>query len=318
MRVLVVGAGATGGYFGGRLLQAGRDVTFLVRPRRAAELASTGLMIKSPNGDVTLPRPATILAESIRQPFDLILLSCKAYDLAGAIASFAPAVGPETLILPLLNGMRHLDLLEARFGRTNVLGGLCAIAATLDDKRVVVHLSTLHSLAFGARDGDRPERIRRVADVMIGAGFDARASEHIVHDMWEKWVFLAMLAGATCLMRAPVGDIVASPGGTELILALLDECRAVAEVAAYAPRSAFMAQTRATLTANGSLFTASMLRDIEGNGPIEADHILGDLIARRDPAAAKRGVLSALQLAYAHLKAYEARRARTRAVPTHC
>ncbi len=311
MRVLVVGAGATGGYFGGRLLQAGRDITFLVRPRRAAELASAGLVIKSPAGDVTLRAPATVLAEGITRPFDLIVLSCKAYDLDDAIASFAPAVGAETMILPLLNGMKHLDLLDARFGRPKVLGGLCAIAATLDAERAVVHLNTFHSLAFGEREGGLTDRIGGVAKIMIGAGFDARSSEHIVHDMWEKWVLLASLASATCLMRAPVGDIVASPGGTELMLTLFEECRETAEGAGYPPRAKFMEQTRAMLTAPGSLFTASMLRDIEGDGPIEADHVVGDLLLRRTAERARRKDASLLQIAYTHLKAYEARRART-------
>src|ERR1700761_2007548 len=146
MRVLVVGAGAIGGYFGGRMLQAGKDITFLVRPRRAQELASAGLVIKSPNGDVTLKNPPAVQADTIKEPFDVVLLSCKAYDLDDAIKSFAPAVGPNTAILPLLNGMRHLEALDAKFGRARVLGGLCAIAVTLNDKREVVHLQPLQSL----------------------------------------------------------------------------------------------------------------------------------------------------------------------------
>ena len=311
MRVLVVGAGATGGYFGGRMLQAGRDITFLVRPRRAAELASIGLVIKSPKGDVALRAPKTVLAEDLSHPFDLVLLSCKAYDLEGAVASFAPAVGADTMILPLLNGMKHLELLDARFGRAKVLGGLCAIAATLDAQRTIVHMSAFHSLTFGERDGGLTDRIRAAADVILGAGFDARASEQILDDMWEKWVLLATLASATCLMRAPVGDIVAAPGGRELILSLLEECRATAEAAGYAPRAPFLERTRTTLTTPGSPFTASMLRDIEGNGPIEADHIIGDLLRRGGGQGAPSRDASALQIAYAHLKAYEARRART-------
>ena len=99
MRVLVVGAGAIGGYFGGRLLQAGRDVTFLVRPRRAAELAAAGLVIKSPNGDVTLKNPPAVQADKLTEKFDVVLLSCKAFDLDDAIKSFAPAVGPQTSII---------------------------------------------------------------------------------------------------------------------------------------------------------------------------------------------------------------------------
>src|SRR3979490_212364 len=137
MRVLVVGAGAIGGYFGGRLLQAGDDVTFLVRPKRAAELASAGLVIKSPNGDVTLKNPPTVQADKLTENFDVVLLSCKAFDLDDAIKSFAPAWGPNTPLLPLLNGMHHLETLDAKFGRARVLGGLCAIAVTLNERREV-------------------------------------------------------------------------------------------------------------------------------------------------------------------------------------
>ena len=128
MRILVVGAGAIGGYFGGRLLQAGRDVTFLVRPKRAAELARDGLVIKSPNGDATLKNPPVVQADKLNEKFDVVLLSCKAFDLDDAIKSFAPAVGPQTAIIPLLNGMRHLDVLDENFGKGRVLGGLCGIA----------------------------------------------------------------------------------------------------------------------------------------------------------------------------------------------
>src|SRR5246127_6005405 len=146
MRILVVGAGAIGGYFGGRMLAAGRDVPFLVRPRRASELASAGLVIKSPNGDVTLKKPPTVQADTIKDTFDAVLLSCKAYDLDDAIKSFAPAVGPQTAIIPMLNGMRHLDTLDQKFGRDRVLGGLCAIAVTLNAQREVVHLQPRQSL----------------------------------------------------------------------------------------------------------------------------------------------------------------------------
>ena len=156
MRVLVVGAGAIGGYFGGRMLQAGRDITFLVRPKRASELASAGLVIKSPNGDVTLKNPATVQADSIKDKFDVVLLSCKAYDLDDAIISFAPAVGSQTSIIPMLNGMLHLDTLDQKFGRDRVLGGLCAIAVTLNDKREVVHLQPMQSLNLASATARRP------------------------------------------------------------------------------------------------------------------------------------------------------------------
>src|ERR1041385_2487183 len=220
MRILVVGAGATGGYFGGRLAEAGRDVTFLVRPRRAAQLAADGLVIRSPHGDATLPAPRTVLAEKISAPFDLILLSCKAYDLDGAIDAFAPAMGPATVILPLLNGMRHLDVLDARFGRERVLAGQCIIAATLDERGAIVHMNDNHSLTFGERDGGTSERVRAIAAAMSGARFELRLSDAAVQEMWEKWVVLATLAGSTCLMRAAIGDIVAAPAGEDVITAI--------------------------------------------------------------------------------------------------
>src|SRR5580704_4003416 len=308
MRTLVVGAGAIGGYFGGRLLEAGRDVTFLVRPRRAEELADSGLRIRSRLGDATILKPPTTLATNLRSTFDLVLLSCKAYDLAGAMASFAPAVGPETAILPLLNGMRHLDILDDKFGPERVLGGECVIAATLNDKREIVHLNDSHAVSFGERDGSMSDRVMAIARLMDGARFDHRASPHIVLEMWEKWVFLATLAGSTCLLRATIGDISAAPGGKDLVLGLFEECRSIAAAQGYPPRVSFIEPTRATLTAKGSPLTASMLRDIEAGAPIEADHIIGDLLAR--------GHTTLLPIVYCGLKAYEARRRRMLAART--
>jgi 2-dehydropantoate 2-reductase len=281
MRTLVVGAGAVGGYFGGRMLEANRDVTFLVRPRRAAELAASGLQIRSGLGDVTLSAPKTVLAEHLEQTFDLVLLSSKAYDLDGAIASFAPAVGPETAILPLLNGMRHLDTLCGRFGPARVLGGRCLIAATLDRKHAIVHLNDVHTLSFGELDGRRSDRLAAIGELMDGARFDAQASTKILLDMWEKWVFLAALAGSTCLLRATIGDICAAPGGAGLVLGLLEECASIAAANGYSPREAFLERTRAMLTQTGSPLTASMLRDVENDAGTEADHIIGDLLERR-------------------------------------
>ena len=229
MRILVVGAGAIGGYFGGRMLEAGRDVTFLVRPRRAGELASAGLVIKSPNGDVTLKNPPTVQADKLAEKFDVVLLSCKAFDLDDAINSFAPAVGPQTSIIPLLNGMLHLDVLDKKFGRERVLGGLCAIAATLNEAREVVQLAPMQSLNFGERDGKLSDRVRAIAEVMASGKTGSVASENIVQEMWEKWVFLASLAASTCLMRTSVGNILAVPGGKDFVLGMLDECSAVAD-----------------------------------------------------------------------------------------
>src|SRR5271170_5265895 len=303
MRILVVGAGAVGGYFGGRLLQAGRDVTFLVRPRRAAELAKHGLTIRSPVGDIHRVSPPIVLQENLTEPFDLVLLSCKAYDLDGAMASFAKAVGPATAILPLLNGMRHIDRLAERFGPERVLGGQCAISTTLGTDGAVVHLNDWHALSFGELDGSRSQRIETIASAMLNAGFDARLSDEIRQEMWEKWVFIATAAGITCLMRSAVGDYVAA-GASDLAAGLLEECAAIAAGQGFQPRQPALERARAVLTAAGSPLKASMLRDIEGGKPVEGDHILGDLLRR----AAKPDARSLLRIATLHVEAYEAQR----------
>jgi 2-dehydropantoate 2-reductase len=309
MRVLVVGAGAIGGYFGGRLLAAGRDVTFLVRAGRAAQLARDGLAIESPDGDLHLATPPHVLAADLRGAYDLVVLSCKAYDLDAAMNDLAAAVGAETTILPLLNGMRHLEALDARFGAERVLGGQCAIAATLDPTGRIVHLNRMHLLGFGERDGRRSARVAAIAELMQGAGFEAQASETILRDMWEKFVFLASLAGITSLMRAPVGDIV-SGGGRDLAIMLAESCRRVAAAAGYPPRDDFFSFVKTTLTTPGSPATASVFRDIERGHVIEADHIIGDMLRRHERIAGADDTL--LRTVYVHLKTYEARRARER------
>ncbi len=306
MRILVVGAGAIGGYFGGRLLQAGRDVTFLVRAKRASELASAGLVIKSPNGDVTLKNPPTVQADKLAEKFDVVLLSCKAFDLDDAIKSFAPAGGPNTAIIPLLNGMKHLDTLDQKFGKERVLGGLCAIAATLNEKREVVQLQPMQSLNFGERDGKMSDRVKAIDEAFKGAVNGATASQNIMQDMWEKWVFLSSLAASTSLMRTSVGNILAAPGGRDFLLGMLDETSAIAAVAGYTPGGPFFERVKGNITTEGSPMTASMFRDIKAGLPVEADHVIGDLIARADAAKVP---VPKLRIAYTHLKAYEKQRA---------
>ncbi len=309
MRILVVGAGAVGGYFGGRLLEAGRDVTFLVRPRRAAALAKNGLRIRSPMGDFHRPSPPVVLTEDLARPFDLVLLSCKAFDLDSATASFAGAVGENTAILPLLNGMRHLDALAGRFGSKPLLGGQCVISATLGDDGTIIHFNDLHGLSFGELDGSRSKRIEAIASELVGRGFDARLSDEIRQEMWEKWVFIASAAGIGCLMRASVGDYLAA-GASDLATGLLDECATIAAAQGYPPRPATLERARRMLTTAGSPLKPSMLRDVEGGYPVEGDQILADLLRR----AVKPEAHSLLRIATLHVKAYETARARARAV----
>ena len=244
-------------------------------------------------------------ADKLNQKFDVVLLSCKAFDLEDAIKSFAPAVGPQTSIIPLLNGMRHLDVLDGQFGTTRVLGGQCAIAVTLNDQREIVHLNPMQSLSFGERDGKMTDRVSAIAEIIKSGNFNGQATDNILQEMWEKWVFLTTLAASNSVMRAPVGIILASPGGKEFMLGVKDECASVAAAAGHPPREAFHTRVNGMLTTEGSPLTASMYRDIRSGAPIEADQIVGDMIARADAAKAP---VPKLRVIYTHLKAYEKQR----------
>lgn len=303
MRILILGAGATGGYFGALLAKAGNDVTFLVRPNRRDQLKRDGLSIKSHLGDVTTP-VAAITRDEISNTFDAVILSSKAYGLAEAITTIRPAVGATTLILPLLNGMRHLDDLDHAFGAEHVLGGTCHISVVLDAGGTIRHLSPFASMTQGPRTAAQRQGSERLQKELEHGGFDARYSENIIGTMWEKWFFLTTLAAATCLMRASVGEIVRTNEGARIILNILAECSAVAAACGHPPSGAAQESARATLTDRQSNISASMLRDIQRGGEIELDHIVGDLIRRGQ----ERGVPTPLlDVAYVHLQAYQNR-----------
>jgi len=301
MRILVVGAGAVGGYFGGRLAQAGRDVTFLVRPSRAKQLRQNGLRITSPHGDVVLT-PKLVTTEELDTPYDLVFLSVKAYALNAAMNNFAAAVGPETMIFPVLNGMRHVDLLTKRFGEHAVIGGVCLVASEIDNEGRIVQLADFQQLVYGERNGETTPRLQALDATLQGAGFDARLSTDIMQAMWEKWVQLASLGAITCLMRGTIGEIVAAPGGADLLLKVLDESAAVASACGHKASEALLARHAAVMTEPGSQLTSSMYRDLRKGAPVEADHILGDLIERGDAHGVTPPLLKA---AFVSLRVYQ-------------
>ena len=306
MRILVLGAGALGGYFGGRLAEAGTDVTFLVRPRRADEIARDGLVIQSPIGDFRGP-VRTVLADALGADYDAVLFTCKAYDLDSAIAAIRPAMGPDTRVLPVLNGIRHLDALDAAFGKARVLGGTAQIGATLAPGGTIRHTSKFHLLTFGERMPAQANFCGHLARLMEPAKFDARHSPHIMQDMWDKFVMIGVVAGMSTLMRGTMGDIVASRDGASLIWATLQEGAAVAAAAGYRQDAQALAGLRSWLTEQGSTFSSSMLRDIERKGAVEADHIVGDMLARAEAAKIPAPMLRTI---YAALQTYQTRRKR--------
>lgn len=308
MRILVLGAGATGGYFGARLLQAGADVSFLVRPARAAQLRAQGLALESPHGGFRA-RVSALTREELRGAWDLVVLSCKAYDLDSAIDSVAPAVGPGSVVLPLLNGVAHYEALDACFGAGRVAGGCCHLAVQLGAAGEIRHLNAVHRITFGARGPGVAQRraLERLAALFHAAPVDVRFVENAMQDCWEKYAFIAGLAASTCLMRAAVGDIAAAEHGREIVLEMFRVCAATAGRSGFPLRPGAHDEATATLTDPDSALTASMLRDLEAGRRIESEHIVGDMLRRAEAAGVEPGVL---RVAYAHLQAREARRAR--------
>lgn len=306
MRILVLGAGGVGGYFGGRLAQSGgaERVAFVVRPRRKAQLDRDGLVVESPHaGDLRMPVTA-LLPDELGPGWDVVLFTCKAYDLADAIETIRPAVDARTAVLPILNGLAHIDALTAAFGEAQVLGGLAGIQATLTPEGVVRHLAPLTFITFGELDGSITDRVTALKAVFDRTPIPATVSDDISRALWGKLVFLGTLAQASVLMRANLGEICASPGGAAWIERLYD--RNVAMAAANG--QALPDQQRDFLRnffRTSPAATASMLRDLENGGPIEADHILGEMLA----ATRRAGLPDELaEAAYIHAKAYEARR----------
>ncbi|MCK1476202.1 2-dehydropantoate 2-reductase [Bradyrhizobium sp. 197] len=306
MRVLVIGAGALGGYYGACLVRAGADVTFLVRSGRAEQLRRDGLRIVSPHGDFAV-QPKLVLANDLKDPFDVVLVGVKSYSLDDAMSQFSPAVGANTMIMPILNGLKHIDALTSRFGAAHVLGGLANVSAGLDADGRVVQFMANQTIVFGEIEGSFSERVLALQSLLQIPGIDVRASESIIQDMWEKFVQLSTLAGITCLMRASIGDILTVPKGEESIFRLFAECCAVATASGFEPRAPFIEFDRKLFTTATSPLKASMLRDIERGSATEAEHILGDMANRARALGIDTPLLN---LARAHVAAYEVGRQR--------
>ncbi len=306
MTILVVGAGATGGYFGARLAQAGREVVFLVRPRRAEQLRERGLRIAGQGADQVVT-PRLVTADRLTGHADVVLVTVKASAIEGAVTDFAPAVGPRTLVIPFLNGMSHLAVLNGRFGEQAVLGGVVLVATQLNQEGDIVQLGPAASLQIGAQDGSRTERVQATYDLLSGAGFDLSISDDIVGEMWHKWVFIATIGALTCLMRGTVGDIVAVPGGPRLGPAILAEASAVSAAAGYPVPAARTASITGAVTQKGSPLTSSMSRDLADGRPAEVESVLADLASRGSALAVPTPLLD---LATMHLRVYNERLSR--------
>lgn len=300
MRILILGAGAIGGLFGARLVEAGTDVTFLVRPARHRQLSVDGIRLINPSGDFNAPVRAV---ETVDDHYDLVIITCKAWDLDAAIDAIAPAVGARTCILPLLNGLAHFDGLDRRFGAARVLGGFAHCSATLRADGAIEQFGDVARLVHGGRHGNgEPRDVVAALGTMRAQVIDSPQIELL---MWQKFVLIASLAGTTCLFRGSIGEINATTDGRTLVRRLYGECLAVAAGSGFALGESMTAEALGFLQADDSPLKASMLRDIERGAPVEVEQILGDMLAR----AARFGIdTPILAAATTHVRVYAAAR----------
>jgi 2-dehydropantoate 2-reductase len=302
MRVLIVGAGGIGGYFGGRLVEKGEDVTFLVRNNRKQQLDENGLKIESVHGNMEF-KPKTLLSGEPAEPFDVILLSTKAYHLQGAIESTKPHVTEKTMILPLLNGVAHIEELRAAFGKEKVIGGLCFIETTLDEQGKVIQTSPIHDLVFGEFSGEKTERIQKLQATFQGTKASFRLSENIEQDMWHKYQFIATLSGVTSLLRSPIGPIRDQEYGIETIQTLLQEVGSVMRSVAAPLADGIEESQFEKIMQMGYNMKSSLQRDMEKGLKTEVEHFFGYLLRIAKEKHLSTPVISTI---YTNLEIYEA------------
>jgi 2-dehydropantoate 2-reductase len=305
MRFLIVGAGALGGYYGGVLVKGGADVTFLVRPRRAAQLAERGLVIKTPDGEIATP-VKTVLSGGLEGPYDVVLLACKAYDLDAALADFAPALSPDGAVLPVLNGINHITVLSERLGATRVLGGVVVFLVSLTPEGdVVVPGYGSGQTVFGELTGERSGRCEEIRAALAAGEVQSTISDNIVAEMWAKFCGMGASSTIAALARARAGEFAAAPASAQLAAAVFDECAEVAAKEGYPPPGLMRELVLKLWAQAGSNYGPSLLSDMESGRPTEGEHIVGDLVRRADYLGVEVPILRA---ALCNLQIYEARR----------
>jgi 2-dehydropantoate 2-reductase len=303
MKILILGAGGIGGYFGAQLARTGADVTYLLRPKRQADIDAHGLVVETPKERFVV-KPKTVTAETAQPGYDLIILTPKSYDLDDALAALGQALGSQSVVLPFLNGLDHLQRLDQVLGRERVMGGVAHIAATLGADGVVRQLSDMHRLTVGARHPGQVALAQAFMDLCEPAPFENLLVPDIEQVLWEKWVFLAALAAMTTACRGTVGQIMETPHGLASTLAMYAECVQVADRSGHPIAASANERAVGMLTAKGSSFAASMLRDLQAGQRTEYQHILGALITRAQALGCSTPLL---QLAHTHMSVQAAR-----------
>ena len=278
MKVLVLGAGGVGGYFGTKLALAGNDVTFVARGAHRDAMARDGLLVRTPAGELHLPQPSLLADDGDLGPCDAALVCVKLWDLDAAAQRLKPLCGPETAVLPLQNGVTASDSLAAVLGPEPVLGGVAQIAAKIEAPGVIRQTGKFARLIFGERHGGRSARVEALHAACQAAGIDAKLSDSIEIDHWKKFVMLAPMAGAASRHRLAMGALLEEPARAAELRALVEEAVAVGRAKGVALAADLAEKTFAFYRDLPAEMKPSMLHDLEAGRRLELDWLNGEIV----------------------------------------
>jgi 2-dehydropantoate 2-reductase len=280
MRIAVMGTGGIGGYFGGRLAQAGNDVTFIARGAHLAAMKQDGLKVESVLGDIHLKQPSVTDDPATIGPVDLVLFGVKLWDTESAARAIAPIVGPDTAVISFQNGVQKDDVLRAVLGERAVVGGVAYISAMIAAPGVIKHAGALQRLVFGEYDGKPSARTTAFLEACKAAGINAEISGDIRRALWEKFVFLVGLSGTTASTRHTIGPVRSNPQTRALLLDVMREVVAVGLAEGIALAPGFADDRLAFCDTLPVEMTSSMHNDRERGNRLEVQWLSGDVAAR--------------------------------------
>lgn len=285
MKYCVFGTGGVGGYFGAKLAADGNDVVFVARGAQREAMARQGLKVRSPAGDFHIEKP--ILHEDPRTTglCDFVLVCTKMWDLEATADSIRPLLSHDTAVIPLQNGVSSEDILADALGPQYVMGGSAHIASRIAEPGVIEHTGTMARLTIGERDGSTSWRLEALHAACESAGIDIKISQNIAKDIWQKFLMLSPLAGATCFYRSAVGGIMADDEKRAFLKALMAETVAVAEAAGIPLAADALEQGMARLAKLPAEMKTSMLHDLEAGRRLELPWLNGEVARRGDAAA---------------------------------
>ena len=276
MKILILGAGAIGGFFGAHLMKSGANISFLVREKRKDELKKSGINIFSINGELKV-NPKLLDKNLSGQDFDVIILTNKSYDLIESIREIKPYVN-KTVIIPLLNGMAHYEILDKEFGKEKIFGGTAYISTAMNNYGSIQQITSRASIKFGPRTQKNINIANEFYEICKDTEFECDFSDHIELDLWRKYVLIGATAASTVLFQKPLGEISATTYGKRLITQIHEECKKIVLSKGYDIGIEATNYNLKLITDKGSLLKASMLRDFESGKKTECEHILGYLI----------------------------------------